>query len=82
MLDDDEIFNIITVKVLTKDGICSFEMNKNQNFIKMYEDLAVKHCTQADGIVLMLKDKVINYHDTPASINLKIYDIIGININE
>lgn len=26
--DDDEIFNLITVKVLTKDGICSFEMNK------------------------------------------------------
>lgn len=26
--DDEEIFNLINVKILTKDGVCSIETNK------------------------------------------------------
>lgn len=50
---------------------------KNETFLKIYETLAAKHSTSAENIMLMLKDRTISYKDTPSSINLKIYDIIG-----
>ena len=50
---------------------------KNDPFKKVYEDLAKLEKTNIDNLVLMLKDKKINHTDTPKSINLKVYDLIG-----
>jgi hypothetical protein len=43
----------------------------------VYEKLASTDNTNIDSLLLMLADRKINFNDTPKSIDLKIYDIIG-----
>ena len=49
---------------------------KNDKFQVIFENVARVENTQADQIVLMLKERIIGMSDTPASVQLKVYDII------
>ncbi|RNA35654.1 NFATC2-interacting -like [Brachionus plicatilis] len=73
--DDDEL-NTVTIRVSTKNGLKKWNINKNQSFSVVFENLAKIENTGVENLVLMVKDQIINLSDTPASINLKAYDII------
>lgn len=78
--DEDNELNTVTVRVSTKNGLKKWNINKNQSFRIIFENLAKIENTSVENLVLMLKERIINFSDTPASVNLKAYDIIGIKI--
>jgi hypothetical protein len=48
-----------------------------EKFRKIFEDLALVENTNMENIVLMLRERVISFNDTPFSIDLQVCDIIG-----
>ena len=104
---DDDLTNMITVRVMTKNGIKKWEMMRvkthetknfksikkklkkessslfqNEPFKKIFEDLAKIENTQMETLVLMLAEKILQFSDTPASVDLQIGDILGRKLNE
>ncbi|CAF0863463.1 unnamed protein product [Brachionus calyciflorus] len=73
---NEEILNNVTVRVSTKSGLKKWDINENQQFRYIFEKLAQIEKTGVENLVLMIKDRIIGFNDTPASINLKAYDIL------
>jgi hypothetical protein len=75
--DVDDELNTVTVRVSTKSGLKKWDMDENQPFRVIFERLAEIENAGIENLVLMLKDRIISFTDTPASVNLKAYDILG-----
>lgn len=76
VVSDEEELKTVTVRVSTKSGLRKWEMNENQAFRFIFEKLSELENTGVENLVLMLKDRIINFNDTPASVNLKAYHIL------
>jgi len=72
-VEDEEL---ITARVMTKNGVKKWEMKKNEQFKKVFEDIAKFENTQMGNIVLMLREKILNFSDTPSTVGLQIGEII------
>lgn len=78
--EDDclDVEDLITVRVSTKFGTKKFEINENQTFQQILDELAVLEQTSSENLVLMLKDQTLKFYDTPLSVNLKTTDILNV----
>jgi hypothetical protein len=50
---------------------------KNGTFEEIFEKLAKLENTQKEFLILSVEDRLIKFNDTPASIKLKTFHIIG-----
>ena len=61
--------------------MCFEEFSKfhqqNEPFKVVFEELAKRENTNMENIVLMLKERILKFSDTPESVDLKIFDVLG-----
>ena len=71
----------ITVRIRTRIGVERFQLNRNEKFQEIFNELAKKHSVNADSLSLSFTDTQKNFQtlkpmDTPSSVNLSVADII------